>query len=179
MQEGEEQLRTWMTEGLDGNAAAHAALLRALVPLLRGFYRRRMRDADQDIEDLVQETLIAVHTRRASYDRDRPFVAWLYAIARYRMIDHFRRRRIAVPVDDLADILVAEGFETACAARIDVARLLSALPAKQARAIRDTHLDGLSVAEAAQAAGIGQSDVKVSVHRGMKALAARIRGDRP
>jgi RNA polymerase sigma factor (sigma-70 family) len=179
MQEREEQLRAWMTDGLDGDAGAHAALLRALVPLLQSFYRRRMRGAEHEVEDLVQETLIAVHTRRASYDRERPFVAWLYAIARYRMIDHFRRQRITVPVDDLADILVAEGFEDACAARMDVARLLSGLSTKQARAIRDTHIDGMSVAEAAQAACIGESDVKISVHRGMKALAARIRGERP
>ena len=179
MHESEEQLRAWMTAGLDGDAGAHAALLRALVPLLTRFYRRRMRGAEQDVEDLVQETLIAVHTRRASYDRTRPFAAWLYAIARYRMIDNFRRRRITVPVEDLAHILVAEGFEDASSARMDIARLLSGLSAKQARAIRDTHIEGMSVAEAARAADIGESDVKVSVHRGMKALAARIRGERP
>ena len=178
MHEREEQLRAWMTAGLDGDAVAHAALLRALVPLLHGFYRRRMRGAEHDVEDLVQETLIAVHTRRTSYDRARPFVAWLYAIARYRMIDHFRRQRVTVPVEDLEHILIAEGFEDACAARMDVTRLLSGLAPKQARAIRDTHLDGLSVAEAARAANIGESDVKISVHRGMKALAARIRGER-
>jgi RNA polymerase sigma factor (sigma-70 family) len=178
MHETEEQLRAWMTAGLDGDAGAHAALLRALVPMLNSFYRRRMRGAEQDVEDLVQETLIAVHTRRASYDRTRPFVAWLYAVARYRMIDHFRRLRVTVPVEDLENILVAEGFEGASSARMDVARLLSGLSPKQAQAIRHTHLDGLSVAEAAHAANIGESDVKVSVHRGMKALAARIRGER-
>jgi RNA polymerase sigma-70 factor (ECF subfamily) len=178
MHEREEQLRAWMTAGLDGDAGAHAALLRALVPLLHGFYRRRMRGAEHNVEDLVQETLIAVHTRRASYDRARPFVAWLYAIARYRMIDHFRRQRVTVPVEDLEHILIAEGFEDASSARMDVTRLLSSLAPKQARAIRDTHLDGLSVAEAARAANIGESDVKISVHRGMKALAARIRGER-
>jgi RNA polymerase sigma-70 factor (ECF subfamily) len=179
MQQSEEQLRAWMTCGLDGDGAAHAALLRALVPLLQSYYRRRMGAARDDIEDLVQETLIAVHTRRASYDRDRPFVAWLYAIARYRMIDHFRRQRVTVPAEDLDDILVAEGFEDSCSARMDIATLLAGLSPKQARAIRDTHIEGLSVAEAAEAAQIGESDVKVSVHRGMKALAARIRGERP
>jgi RNA polymerase sigma factor (sigma-70 family) len=179
MQSSEEQLRAWMTSGLDGDAAAHIALLRALAPMLRNFYRRRLRGVDDDIEDLVQETLIAVHTRRASYDRDRPFVAWLYAIARYRMIDHLRRQRVTVPVEGLDEILVVEGFEEACSARVDVARLLAELSPKQARAIRDTHIEGLSIAEAAAAARIGESDVKVSVHRGMKALAARIRGIRP
>jgi len=179
MQLSEEQLRAWMTGGLDGDASAHIALLRALAPMLRNFYRRRLRGAEDDIEDLVQETLIAVHTRRASYDRDRPFVAWLYAIARYRMIDHLRRRRVTVPVEALDEILVSEGFEEEASARVDVARLLAGLSPKQARAIHDTHIEGLSIAEAAAAARIGESDVKVSVHRGMKALAARIRGVRP
>ena len=176
MRPSEDQLRAWMVAGLDGDAGCHAALLRALVPMLRGFYRRRVRDGGDDIEDLVQETLIAVHTRRASYDRDRAFTAWLFAIARYKMIDHFRRARHHVAIDDLGDILIAEGFEDGTAARMDVDRLLETLPGKQARAIRSTRIDGLSIAEAASADGIGQSDVKVSVHRGLKALAARIAG---
>jgi RNA polymerase sigma-70 factor (ECF subfamily) len=174
MQQSEQQLRDWMTGGLGGDAAAHSALLRALVPLLRSFYGRRMRGAEADIEDLVQETLIAVHERRATYDRERPFTPWLYAIARYRLIDHQRRRR-EVPVEDLDTILAAEGFEDVLAARMDVERLLESLPPKQARAIRDTHVEGLSVSEAARGAGIGESDVKVSVHRGLKALIARMR----
>jgi RNA polymerase sigma-70 factor (ECF subfamily) len=171
----EQQLRGLMVSGLDGDAAAHAALLRAITPLLLGFYGRRLREGDGEVEDLVQETLIALHTRRASYDRDRPFTAWLFAIARYKLIDHLRRTRRAVPIDELD--LAAEGFEEASLARLDVARLLDALPAKQAGAIRDTRLNGLSVAEAATRAGIGESDVKVSVHRGLRALMARVRGD--
>ena len=175
MRHSEAELRAWMTAGLDGDAAAHAALLRALVPLLRSFFRRRMR-GDEDIEDLVQETLIAIHTKRGTYDRDRPFTAWLYAVARYRLIDHLRRRRVSVPIEEVEAILMTEGFEDAVTARVDVDRLLSGLSGKQARAIRDTHLEGLSIAEAAEGARIGQSDVKISVHRGLKALAARLRG---
>jgi RNA polymerase sigma-70 factor (ECF subfamily) len=179
MQVSEDQLKAWMTRGLDGDAGAHEALLRALLPLLRSFYRRRLRGADDDVEDLVQETLISIHTRRASYDRDRPFTAWFYAIARYRLIDHFRRRRATVPIEDVEAILVAEGFEEAASARMDVDALLSTLSPKQARAIRDTHVHGLSIAEAAEKAGIGESDVKVSVHRGLKTLAARLKGKWP
>lgn len=175
MNESEEQLRAWMTLSLDGDGAAHAALLRALVPLLRSFFRRRLNGADDDAEDLVQETLIAVHARRCTYDRDRPFTAWLYAIARHRLIDLARRNRVTVSIDDVDSILMTEGFEDAIAARLDVDGLLASLTPKQARAIRDTHLCGMSVAEAASAAGIGESDVKVSVHRGLKALAAKLR----
>jgi len=172
----EEHLKTLMVGGLDGNAADHAALLRALAPLLRSFYRRRARTGDDDVEDLVQETLIAVHTRRGTYDRGRAFTAWLFAIARYKMIDHFRRRRHECPIESIDEFLTADDFEEASIAQMDVQHLLDGLPAKQANAIRDTHISGLSVAETAARSGIGQSDVKVSVHRGLKALTARIRG---
>jgi RNA polymerase sigma factor (sigma-70 family) len=176
MAESEAELKARMLGSLDGDAAAHTDLLRALVPLLRSFYRRRLRGTEEDVQDLVQETLISVHTRRASYDRERPFTAWLYAVARYRMIDHYRQRRLSVPIEDVDDILVAEGFEEAVSARLDVDTLLNTLSPKQARAIRATRIDGKSVAEAAVDAGIGESDVKVSVHRGLKAIANRMRG---
>ena len=177
MPKSEDQLRAWMTGGLDGDAASHAALLRSLVPLLRGFYRRRLGDG-AELEDLVQETLIAVHTRRTSYDRDRPFTAWLFSIARYKMIDHLRRTRRHYAVEELDEVPSIESFEEASNASIDVERLLDGLPHKQAAAIRRTRLDGLSTFEAAEAAGIGESDVKVSVHRGLKTLASRIMGER-
>lgn len=178
MRATEEQLSAWMVGGLDGHPAAHAALLGALVPLLRAFYSRRLNDGGGDIEDLVQEVLIAVHTRRATYDRDRSFTAWLFSIARHKMIDHYRKTRRFTTIEGLEEMLAVEGFETASNAQIDVERLLDTLPPKQARAIRRTKLDGLSIEEAAEDAGIGESDVKVSVHRGLKALAARVMGDR-
>lgn len=176
MAASEDQLKAWMLGGLAGDPEAQAALLTALVPLLRSFYRRRVRCGADDIEDLVQETLIAVHERRATYDRDRAFTAWLFAIARYKMIDQFRRVARFRTVEDFDTLLVSEGFEDESSARIDVDRLLDGLPIKQARAIRDTHLEGFSVAESAAHTGLGISDVKVSVHRGLKALAARFRG---
>ncbi|MDT8760933.1 sigma-70 family RNA polymerase sigma factor [Sphingomonas psychrotolerans] len=178
MRADEDALRGLMVDGLSGDAAAHAALLRLLVPVLRGFYRRRANGSADDIEDLVQETLIAVHSRRATYDRERVFTAWLFAIARYKMVDHFRRVRRLQPIEGLEDLLLAEDFEPATQARLDVEELLAVLPPKQARMIRATRLDGLSVAEAAKVDGIGESDVKVSVHRGLKALVARIQEGR-
>ena len=178
MQAGENQLKTWMVEGLEGSAASQAALLRALAPLLRGFYRRRVGDGDA-IEDLVQETLIAIHTRRMSYDREQSFSPWLFAVARYKMIDHFRQMRQTCPIEDVADAMFSEGFEDEANARMDINRLLGTLPAKQAGAIRQTRIEGHSVADVARGAGIGESDVKVSVHRGLKALALRMRGERP
>lgn len=175
MATSEAELKALMIGSLNGDASAHGLLLRALVPLLHSFYLRRLTRAD-DVEDFVQDTLIAVHTRRETFDRDRPFTAWLYAIARYRLIDHYRRRRQTVAIEDVESILVTEGFEDAANARMDVDRLLLTLSPKQARAIRDTHVEGKSVAEAAAGARIGESDVKVSVYRGLRALSARMKG---
>ncbi|WP_066650634.1 MULTISPECIES: sigma-70 family RNA polymerase sigma factor [Sphingomonas] len=172
----EDQLKGWMVRGLDGDATAQNRLLTALAPMMRSFFARRLRGAGDDVEDLVQDTLIAIHTRRASYDRDRPFTAWAYAVARYKMIDHFRRQRQHVSFEGLEEILVAEGYQEAASAKMDVDGLLGEISPKQASAIRRTKIDGLSVAEAAEADGISEADVKVSVHRGLKALAARLKG---
>jgi len=175
MQPGEEALKQWMVMGLAGDGAAHGQLLRALVPILRAFYRRRMGGREDEIEDLLQETLIAVHTRRATYDAARPFTSWLFAVARYKMIDHFRRGGRTCSIEGLDDILASEGFADASDAAADVERLLETIPAKQAAAIRATRIDGLSIAEAATRLDRGESDIKVSVHRGLKALAQRVK----
>ena len=175
MQADEDRLKALVAGSLDGDASAHAALLRALAPPLRAFYHRKLGN-DGVVEDLVQETLIAIHFRRASYDRTRSFSAWLFSIARYKMIDHLRRSRGsrgAQTIDDLAETLGDGGFGEAVDAAIDVERMLATLPPKQAGAVRSMRLDGQSVSETAQAIGISESDVKVSVHRGLKALAAR------
>lgn len=176
MRASEDQLRSWMASALDGDASAYTALLAALVPMLRTFFGNRLRDRFDEVEDLMQETMMAIHTRRGTYDRARPFAPWAYAVARYKLIDHFRRTRATVPIDDLENILVAEGFETATAARLDVAKLLGGLSPKQAQAIRATRIEGLSISEAATRAEIGESDVKISVHRGLAALARRVKG---
>lgn len=179
MRASEDQLRTWMVAGLAGDGTAHGLLLRSLLPVLRAFFRRRITGREDDVEDLVQEVLIAVHTRRATWDTARPFTPWLFAIARYKLIDHFRAHRSHCSIDDLENILAAEGFAEAADARADLDRLLDTIPAKQANAIRATRIEGLSTAETAARAGIGESDVKVSIHRGLKVLAARIRDALP
>jgi RNA polymerase sigma-70 factor (ECF subfamily) len=177
MRHDDEHLRALMLAGLAGDGAAHAALLRALLMPLRGFFRRRLGGRDDDVEDLVQETLIAVHQRRATYDPDRPLGAWVYAIARYKLIDRYRRSGRTTPIDDLPELADEFAFADASDARSDIDRLLETIPAKQAAVLRATRIDGLSTAEAAARLGMGESDVKVSAHRGLKALAARVKGN--
>jgi RNA polymerase sigma-70 factor (ECF subfamily) len=127
----------------------------------------------------VQEALIAIHTRRESYNPAQPLRAWVYAIARYKLIDHFRRTKtagVSVPVDDVEDLFSNEEADASDPAR-DVAALLDRLPAKQRIAIRLVKLEELSVREAALRTGMSESDVKISIHRGMKKLSALVAKD--
>ena len=98
-----------MLRGLDGDARAHRDLLVALGVRLRAYLGQRMSDSPADVEDLVQDCLLSVHTRRASYDRDQPLTAWAHAIARYKLIDYWRRRKVrfAKPLDDVSEFLAA------------------------------------------------------------------------
>lgn len=168
----EAQLRAWLLAGLGGDAASHRAFLTEAAALLRAYFRNRLRGAPEDAEDLVQETLIALHTRRDSYDPAFPLTAWMYAIARYRLIDHLRRKRRRGPHDDIDDLDLgapAPDYD-ASDARRDVITLLKQLPEKQRTAIRLVKLEEKSVREAADATGLSESDIKISIHRGMKAL---------
>ena len=166
----EAQLKAGMLAAADGGSAAQESLLRQVAPLFRSFFSRRVGSDSPDLDDLVQESLIALHTRRASFDRSRPFTPWLFSIARHKLMDHFRKSRRFESVDSLSEVLVAEGFERSSNAAMDVERLLKVLPPKQAFAIRETKIHGLSVAEAAERRSLTASDIKVSVHRGMMAL---------
>jgi RNA polymerase sigma-70 factor (ECF subfamily) len=168
----ERALKALMMASLGGDGAAHRRFLTEVGALLRGYFRARLRGS-HDVEDLVQETLIAIHTRRDSYDPAYPVTAWIYAIGRYRMIDHLRRmkrRGIAVQVEDLENELAAPDAADAGTAARDVARLLDGLPEKQRDAIRMTKLEDLTIKEVAARTGWSESDIKVSVHRGLKAL---------
>lgn len=165
-----------MVRALGGDATAYHSLLRLLAPQLRAFFKRRLNDQDA-AEDLVQETLMAVHTKRATYDMSRPFTAWLYAIARYKLADYFRRSHHRFGgLDEAAADSAGPSFESSSLAAIDIGRLLADLPAKQRKAIIATKIDGYSLSEAAAAAGISQSDAKMSVYRGLKRLSVRVQG---
>jgi RNA polymerase sigma-70 factor (ECF subfamily) len=174
--ETESRLRGLMLAGLAGEAGPYRQLLDELGARLRGYYGRRV-PAGLDVEDLVQETLIAVHTRRATYDTGQPFTAWAYAIARYKLIDALRRGRfhLRAPAEE-ADALFVEGGAEAAMASRDLDRVLGGLPPRTQALIRDVRIEGLSMREAAQKHGMTETAAKVAVHRGLKALGAEYGG---
>lgn len=178
----ESRLRALMVAAQGGNEASYAEFLRETAALLRPFFRRRLAQLPDDIEDLVQETLIAVHNKRHTYDPSLPVTSWMVAIARYKLVDLLRaragREALNEPLEDDLDELASDAGPAAHEARRDLRLLLAQLPDKQRLPIEYVKIEGLSVEEAAQRTGLSPSAVKVGVHRGLKLLAARIRGER-
>jgi RNA polymerase sigma-70 factor (ECF subfamily) len=119
----------------------------------------------------VQETLIAIHRGAQTYDPTLPLHGLGYGIARYNLIDEFRRikPRATVPLEDAGDLFGHDETQEAIARR-DVTKLLDKLPPAKRELVKDIKLDGVSVADAAKRTGMSESAVKVSVHRAIKAL---------
>jgi RNA polymerase sigma-70 factor (ECF subfamily) len=171
----EPELRSLMLAGLDGDAAAHKELLMRLSGYLRAYFKThlaRVGKTPADAEDLVQETLIALHTRRHTYERSKLLTPWVYAIARYRLVDYLRRSKASatdIAIEDTEEVL-ADDDASAVETGLDLSKLMGQLTPKTRQAIQFVKLDGLSVSEAAARSGMSPSAIKVSVHRGLRAL---------
>jgi RNA polymerase sigma-70 factor (ECF subfamily) len=175
----EVELKALMLASLDGDAASHRALLDRLSRRLRAYYKGKLATVGrsaEEAEDLVQEAVLAIHFKRHTYDPAEPLTPWVYAIARYKLIDFLRRTRTSltdVPIDE-AGAMMAHDDNVDAESTYDVKRLMERLPKNMRCSIEAVKLDGLSIAEAAERCGISESGVKVNIHRGLKALAGLI-----
>jgi RNA polymerase sigma-70 factor (ECF subfamily) len=178
MQLIEEHLRSLILQSLAGDAAAYRIFLDELTTHLRAYLRRRLDGLPDEVEDLLQELLLAVHNKRHTYDPKQPLTVWVQAIARYKLVDLLRRRsRRDVRTDPLDedDQVLATTANDAAEAKYDVAKLLRGLPDRQRLPILYVKIEGASVTDTAVRTGMSISAVKVGIHRGLKALAQRIR----
>ena len=177
--DNENRLHDLLVRGLSGDTAAYHGFLKALSAHLRAYFRKRLFQRPDEVEDLVQETLLAVHNQRQTYRSDQPLTAWVHAIARYKLVDLLRarasREALTDPLDDELEVFASSDTDAADAKK-DLHKLLASLPERQRLPIVHVKLEGLSVVEAAQLTGMSESAIKIGVHRGLKALAAKIRG---
>lgn len=179
MTTSEIDLKALMIASLNGDAASHRALLERLSGRLRAYYKVRLAAigrGPEEAEDLVQEAILAIHLKRHTYDQAGLLTPWVYAIARYKLIDFLRRTKSSlanVAIED-ADDLITEEDRLGAESTFDVRRLMAKLPSKARCAIEAVKLDGESIAEAAVRCGISESGVKINIHRGLKAMATAI-----
>jgi RNA polymerase sigma factor (sigma-70 family) len=174
MKADDASLQRLMALAQQGDAVAYRTVLVACQRWLLRYFSGRIVPAQ--VDDLVQETLASLHSKRASYDPSRPFLPWLAAIARYRWVDQLRRT-YRQQEDELHEDVVGADEEESIAARISLDRLLGFLPERQAHVIRLVKIDGHSITEAALRSGQSEPLVKVNIHRGLKKLAALIESE--
>ncbi|MEQ9106632.1 MAG: sigma-70 family RNA polymerase sigma factor [Limnobacter sp.] len=180
LDEFESTLKPMWLRAQAGDALAYRDALAKIAQRLRRFYGRRLQALPDEVEDLVQETLLALHIQRGTYDNTLPVSSWVFAIARHKLVDLWRRRGRRDNLNDSLDDLTEDQHPLAqeeLPSRRDLAVLLEQLPESQKQAILLTKIEGLSMVEASERSGVSVAALKVQVHRGLKQLAALVRSD--
>ena len=165
-----------MEAAQNGDSGAYTRLLREVALLVRRVVRSRL-PGSADAEDVTQDVLLSLHAVRHTYDPARPFLPWVMAIVRNRLVDHWRRvgRRAEheVVVEKLPETFADEATNTMESAWADgdvLRRAVAALPPGQRQAIEMLKLKEMSLKEASAASGMSVGALKVATHRAVKAL---------
>lgn len=165
-----------MAAAQTGDEAAYRSLLQQIVPIVRAIGRRRISDVTL-LEDVIQDTLLALHTVRHTFDPDLPFLPWLYTITNARAVDALRARgrRDRRETSDPAALenypaTAATDSAHATAVVAEVRYRLESLPARQRRAVEMVKLQEMSLGEAASLSNQSVSSLKSLLHRAMNNL---------
>jgi RNA polymerase sigma-70 factor (ECF subfamily) len=178
--ERELQWLAWMRAAATGDESAYRKLLESLAGHLRRLVRHRlarMGQGDLEIEDIVQETLLAIHLKRHTWRPGQPVSPWVAAISRNKTIDVLRRRgrRAELPLDDLDDSTFVASDTPDEGTGQDLERVLGTLDERARRIVQLVSIEGHSSRTAAEKVGMSEGALRVALHRSLKMLAARWR----
>lgn len=181
MHDRESEWAELMRAAIAGDAVAYQRLLHALTPVLRAIARRglaRSGQGEAESEDIVQETLLAIHLKRHTWDATRPLGPWMRAIAHNKLVDCLRRRggRIDVPIEDFEHVLPANEDAAPVEAR-DVEPYVNGLPERQRAVVQCILREEISIRETASRLKITEGAVRVALHRGLATIAQNYRRD--
>ncbi|WP_018234485.1 sigma-70 family RNA polymerase sigma factor [Ensifer sp. BR816] len=163
--------------GLAGDERAYGDFLHAAAELVRAWARRRTAFGGLDPEDIVQETLLAIHVKRHTWRADGPVAPWLYAIAKHKLVDALRRmgRHPRVEISELEGQLAVEEAESVRGWEIE--RALEMLTPGQRSVVTAISVEGRTIGEAARSLHMNETAVRVALHRGLAAIARRFGRD--
>jgi RNA polymerase sigma-70 factor (ECF subfamily) len=172
-----------MRAAIRGDSKSYHRLLQELAPVLRGLASRglaRNKLGGEDVEDVVQETLLALHLKRGTWDERQAFCPWLYAIARNKLIDNLRRRgrHAHLPIDDFGDLLAAHARPPELNGA-DAERLIARLNGRARAIVVAISIEGASARQVAQRLGMTEGAVRVALHRALRSLAKAFRTGPP
>ena len=168
----EDELARLLRSAIGGDERAYREFLVRVTGLVRGFARRKVQGG-VDAEDIVQETLLAIHMKRHTWRDDAPVMPWLYAIARHKLVDAFRRRgrQLDIAVEEIADSFAEPELETVSG--WEVSRVLDTLSPGQRSIVAAISVEGFSISETAKIHNMSETAVRVALHRGLAAIAKR------
>jgi RNA polymerase sigma-70 factor (ECF subfamily) len=171
----EHELAGLLRAAVAGDERAYGEFLRRAARFLRGFARRKSAQYQYgvDLEDVVQETLLAIHVKRHTWRVEAPLMAWINAIARNKLIDAVRRRghHVAIGIDEVAETLAQP--ETDVTSDHEIGRALETLTPGQRSVVSAVSVDGRSIRETAKSLGMSETAVRVALHRGLTSIARR------
>jgi RNA polymerase sigma-70 factor (ECF subfamily) len=172
---GDEKWAGMMRAALAGDEAAYRRLLDEIARSARAMARgalSRARLGDADVEDIVQETLLAIHLKRQTWDGGAKLTPWVNAIARHKIIDAMRRRglRRFEAIEDFEAVLPAPPDEDPHQ-RSDVEKLMESLNPRARDIVRSISLEGQSITATANRLSMTEVAVRVALHRALKSLA--------
>ncbi len=172
-----DNLAELMKLALAGNQTAYATLLQETSRLLRPFLAKRL-NFTNEVDDLLQEILISVHKARHTYDGNRPYKPWVYAIARFRLQDHLRAHYADQlhHADDLSELEehLHENVTESAISYESIRGEVEKLPEKQALILQLMHQEGYTAKEVGAKIGMNESAVKVAAHRAYKVLRQKL-----
>lgn len=163
-----------LVAAIGGDAVAYDRFLHLVTPVVRGIVRSRGAALGEAVcEDIVQEVLLAVHLKRHTWKPDSPVRPWVYAIARYKVVDGFRARgqRVHVPIEAFAETLPSDEPVDPTVAW-DMEKMIGKLDPRSAEIVRRIGLQGDSISETGEAMVMSEGAVRVALHRALKRLAA-------
>jgi RNA polymerase sigma factor (sigma-70 family) len=170
MTDDERQWSEWMQQARNGDESSYRQLLESLGDVIERYLRRRFGALDF-LEDIVQESLLAIHQARHTYAPDRPFRPWMLAIVRYKAIDLLRKKNVRQDLDRVErDPPEQHSLEDGAEALLESEQLFQGIKPSSREALILTKVAGLSNLEAAQRLGVSEAAMKVRVHRALKEL---------
>lgn len=171
--EVEVELAGLMRAALSGDERSYREFLRRAGRLVQGFARGKLERTGIDPEDIVQETLLAIHMKRHTWRTDAPVMPWIYAIARHKLIDALRSRarRKETHSPEFAQAPVEP--DTARPGVQELGRVLDSLSPGQRSVVKAVSVEGRSIRETAKNHAMSETAVRVALHRGLTAIASR------
>jgi RNA polymerase sigma factor (sigma-70 family) len=179
----ESQWAGLMRAAMNGDTSAYHRLLHEIAPMLRelasrGFAHHKL--GREDVDDVVQETLLAVHLKRHTWDQGKPLLPWVRAVARNKVIDNLRRRGRGthLPIDDVSESL-ADDREPSQMNSVDANNVIAKLKGRDREIVLAISVEGASARQVAQRLGMTEGAVRVALHRALQSLARAFRTGSP